>query len=113
MSKLRFSILFLSIFFSFSFCTFSFAETEFNEANEHNVYFSDPDFSGAMLSSADSNDITIEIAGSDELNRSTLDLPEVVLAQTKADTIAQRNGTGYNTLEEALDGAVSGDTVVL
>ena len=49
MSKLRFSILFLSIFFSFSFCTFSFAETEFNEANEHNVYFSDPDFSVLAL----------------------------------------------------------------
>ena len=70
MSKLRFGIYFYQYFFVF-FCTFSFAETEFNEANEPNVYFSDPDFSGAMLLSADSNDITIEIAGSDELNRST------------------------------------------
>ena len=93
MSKLRFSILFLSIFFSFSFCTFSFAETEFNEANEHNVYFSDPDFSGAMLSSADSNDITIEIAGSDELNRSTLDLPDSCVGTDKSryDSSEKRN----------------------
>ena len=48
MSSFRFSILFLDqYFFRFLFVTFSFAESEsLDEANEHNVYFSDPDFFG-------------------------------------------------------------------
>lgn len=113
MSKLRFTVLFLTVILSISVCSLSFAEIEFDETKESGINFSDPTAQNVMLSSIDGEDITIEIAGSDELNRSTLDLPEVVLADTESNSVAQRNGTGYSTLEEALDGAVSGDTVVL